>query len=431
MSIEIKVPNLPESVTEATVSNWYKNVGDSVGRDENLVDLETDKVMLEVPAPADGVLKEIRMKPGTIVKSGDVIGVFEAGAVAVADKGGAAKPAAESEPEAPADTSESVPKAVPKAVPGAGKAASAAESDSDGQTPAVRKLLNELSLSAAQVMSGGAGSGKGGRLTREDIQAYVDQDKAKIDSGTAGGKVTTAPVHAQGDRVEERVPMTRIRARIAERLVEAQATAAMLTTFNEVDLKAVVEIRARYKASFEKANEVKLGFMSFFIKATIEALKKYPAVNASIDGKDIVYHGYYDIGVAVSSERGLVVPILRDADALSFAEIEKNVGELGAKAHSNKLTMEDLTGGTFSITNGGVFGSLLSTPILNPPQGAILGMHGIVERPVVVDGEIVVRPMMYLALTYDHRLIDGREAVLCLRAIKEGLEDPARLLLQL
>jgi len=425
MSIEIKVPNLPESVTEATVSNWYKNVGDSVGRDENLVDLETDKVMLEVPAPADGVLKEIRMKPGTIAKSGDVIGVFEAGAVA--DKGGAAKPAAESEPEAPADTFESVP----KAVPGAGKAALAAESDSDGQTPAVRKLLNELGLSAAQVMSGGAGSGKGGRLTREDIQAYVDQDKAKTDSGTAGGKVTTAPVHAQGDRVEERVPMTRIRARIAERLVEAQATAAMLTTFNEVDLKAVVDIRARYKASFEKANAVKLGFMSFFIKATIEALKKYPAVNASIDGKDIVYHGYYDIGVAVSSERGLVVPILRDADALSFAEIEKDIAELGVKARSNKLTMEDLTGGTFSITNGGVFGSLLSTPILNPPQGAILGMHGIVERPVVVGGEIVVRPMMYLALTYDHRLIDGREAVLCLRAIKEGLEDPARLLLQL
>lgn len=291
----------------------------------------------------------------------------------------------------------------------------------------MRKFLNELGLSAAQVMSGGAGSGKGGRLTREDIQAYVDQDKSKADSDTA----TTAPVYAQGDRVEERVPMTRIRARIAERLVEAQATAAMLTTFNEVDLKAVAEIRARYKASFEKANEVKLGFMSFFIKATIEALKKYPTVNASIDGKDIVYHGYYDIGVAVSSERGLVVPILRDADALSFAEIEKNVGELGAKARSNKLTMEDLTGGTFSITNGGVFGSLLSTPILNPPQGAILGMHGIVERPVVVGGEIVVRPMMYLALTYDHRLIDGREAVLCLRAIKEGLEDPARLLLQL
>ena len=421
MSIEIKVPNLPESVTEATVSNWYKNVGDSVGRDENLVDLETDKVMLEVPAPADGVLKEIRMKPGTIVKSGDVIGMFEAGAVA--DKGGAAKPAAKSEPEASADISE----LVPKAVLGAGKTASAAESDSDGQTPAVRKLLNELGLSVAQVMSGGAGSGKGGRLTREDIQAYVDQDKSKADSDTA----TTTPVYAQGDRVEERVPMTRIRARIAERLVEAQATAAMLTTLNEVDLKAVAEIRARYKASFEKANEVKLGFMSFFIKATIEALKKYPAVNASIDGKDIVYHGYYDIGVAVSSERGLVVPILRDADALSFAEIEKNVGELSAKARSNKLTMEDLTGGTFSITNGGVFGSLLSTPILNPPQGAILGMHGIVERPVVVDGEIVVRPMMYLALTYDHRLIDGREAVLCLRAIKEGLEDPARLLLQL
>lgn len=422
MSIEIKVPNLPESVSEATVSNWYRNAGDRVGRDENLVDLETDKVMLEVPAPADGVLKEVRVKPGGTVKSGDVIGVIEEGAAAAAPGRGATAQDDTSKAEAAKAT--------------AGSAATATESvtdaaaGNDGQSPAVRKLLSELGLSAADV---GGGSGKGGRLTREDVQAYAERRKSgatppKADPGTASKMSSPA---AAGAREEQRVPMTRIRARIAERLVQAQSTAAMLTTFNEVDLKAVSAIRARYKDGFEKRNGVKLGFMSFFVKAAIEALKKYPAVNASIDGSDIVYHGYYDIGVAVSSERGLVVPVLRDADALSFAGVEQAIADLGAKARANKLTMDDLSGGTFSITNGGVFGSMLSTPILNPPQAAILGMHGILDRPVVVDGEIVVRPMMYLALTYDHRLIDGREAVLFLRSIKDTLEDPARLLLQL
>jgi len=419
MSIEIKVPNLPESVSEATVSNWYRNAGDRVGRDENLVDLETDKVMLEVPAPADGVLKEVRVKPGGTVKSGDVIGVIEEGAAAAAP--------AKSETARPETSKAEAPKAA--AVAGAATATDTA-ADNDGQSPAVRKLLSELGLSAAEV---GGGSGKGGRLTREDVQSYVERGKSSATPAKAEAAAApkiSSPA-ALGARDEQRVPMTRIRARIAERLVQAQSTAAMLTTFNEVDLKAIAAIRARYKDGFEKSNGVKLGFMSFFVKAAIEALKKYPAVNASIDGSDIVYHGYYDIGVAVSSERGLVVPVLRDADALSFAGVEQAIADLGAKARANKLTMDDLSGGTFSITNGGVFGSMLSTPILNPPQAAILGMHGIFERPVVVDGEIVVRPMMYLALTYDHRLIDGREAVLFLRSIKDTLEDPARLLLQL
>lgn len=428
MSIEIKVPNLPESVTEATVANWYKKAGEQVGRDENLVDLETDKVMLEVPAPSGGVLKEIRVEPGATVKAGDVIGVLEEGESAAAAD---AKPASAETPSASPDRREPSPT---KAVSG---------DDSDGQPPAVRKLLSEHDLTAAQVLSAiGSGSGKGGRLSREDVEGYVKggRDGAAASATTptaAPSKAPSAPAAAHsaapsaGAREEQRVPMTRIRARIAERLVEAQSTAAMLTTFNEVDLKAVMDIRNRYKGDFEKANAVKLGFMSFFVKASIDALKKFPAVNASIDGNDIIYHGYYDIGVAVSSERGLVVPVLRDADALSFADIEKGIAELGAKARANKLTMDDLTGGTFSITNGGIFGSMLSTPILNPPQAAILGMHGITERPVVVDGEVAVRPMMYLALTYDHRLIDGREAVLFLRHIKETLEDPARMLLQL
>jgi 2-oxoglutarate dehydrogenase E2 component (dihydrolipoamide succinyltransferase) len=300
----------------------------------------------------------------------------------------------------------------------------------DSQSPAVRKLLSELGLSAAQI----AGSGKGGRLTVEDVKAHAAKPAAApapaARPAVAAAVAPSAP-RAAGAREEQRVPMTRIRARIAERLIEAQSTAAMLTTFNEVDLKAVNDIRAKYKDSFEKAHGVKLGFMSFFVRAVIEALKKYPAVNASIDGSDIIYHGYYDIGIAVSSPRGLVVPILRDADLLSFAEIEKAIAAYGAKAKDNKLTMEDLTGGTFSVTNGGIFGSMMSTPILNPPQSAILGMHGITERPVVVNGEIVIRPMMYLAMTYDHRIIDGREAVLSLRTIKECLEDPAKLLLQL
>lgn len=413
MSIEIKVPNLPESVSEATVSAWHLKAGDKVAREQNLVDLETDKVMLEVPSVADGVLVEIRVQAGQTVKAGDVIGVVAEGGSA------AAAPAV----AAPAAAVATAPATAEKA------------GDDDGQSPAVRKLLAELGLSAAQI----TGTGKGGRLTKEDVQAYADQQKAAPKTAPAPASAPAAapaaaapaPKAVFGARTEQRVPMTRIRARIAERLVEAQATAAMLTTFNEVDLKAVGEIRAKYKEPFEKAHGVKLGFMSFFVRAAIEALKKYPAVNASIDGNDIVYHGYYDIGVAVSTDRGLVVPVLRDADALGLGDIEKAIGALGAKARANKLTMEDLTGGTFSITNGGVFGSMMSTPILNPPQAAILGMHGIFDRPVAVAGQVVIRPMMYLALTYDHRLIDGREAVLFLKHIKDCLEDPARLLLAL
>ncbi|MGH8462305.1 MAG: 2-oxoglutarate dehydrogenase complex dihydrolipoyllysine-residue succinyltransferase [Stenotrophobium sp.] len=406
MSIEIKVPNLPESVSSATVATWHVKAGDMVKREQNLMDLETDKVMLEVPATADGVLKEIRAQAGATVNAGDILGILEAGA------GSAAAPAAT---PAPAAAKASVP---------------VATTTDDGQSPAVRKLLSELGLSAAQI----AGSGKGGRLTIEDVKAHAAKPApvaAPAKSAAAPTPAASPAPRAAGAREEQRVPMTRIRARIAERLIEAQSTAAMLTTFNEVDLKAVNDIRAKYKDSFEKAHGVKLGFMSFFVRAVIEALKKYPAVNASIDGSDIIYHGYYDIGIAVSSPRGLVVPILRDADLLSFADIEKAIAAYGAKAKDNKLTMEDLTGGTFSVTNGGIFGSMMSTPILNPPQSAILGMHGITERPVVVKGEITIRPMMYLALTYDHRIIDGREAVLSLRMIKECLEDPAKMLLQL
>jgi len=412
MSTEVKVPNLPESVSEATVATWHKKAGDKVRRDDNLVDLETDKVMLEVPAVADGVLKEIRIEAGATVKAGDIIAILAEGE----DGGGTEeKPAASAEPK-----SEPAPEPAPKA------AAPETEAD-ESQSPAVRKMLAEHGLSADQI----EGSGKGGRLTKGDVESYLESGAkpAKAEAAKASTPSVSKPA-ASGGREEQRVPMTRIRQRIAERLVQAQQTAAMLTTFNEVDLQGVSELRAKFKGEFEKSHGVKLGFMSFFVKATIEALKRFPLVNASIDGTDVVYHGYYDIGIAVSSPRGLVVPILRDADALSFAEIESAIGEYGQRAKDNKLTMEDLTGGTFSITNGGVFGSLLSTPILNPPQSAILGMHGIQQRPMVVDGEIVVRPMMYLALSYDHRIIDGREAVLFLRTIKELLEDPGRLLLQ-
>ncbi len=405
MAIEIKVPNLPESVSSATVAAWHVQQGDAVTREQNLLDLETDKVMLEVPAVEGGVLKEIRVQAGATVQAGDVLGVIEAGAAA--------------------------PKKAEAAQPAKASAAPAVSADNDSQSPAVRKLLSELGLSASQI----SGSGRGGRLTIDDVKTYADAQKAPAaaaPSAPATKSAAPAPVRlAPGAREEQRVPMTRIRARIAERLLDAKNSTAMLTTFNEVDLKAVSELRAKYKDSFEKAHGAKLGFMSFFVRAAIEALKKYPVLNASVDGNDIVYHGYYDIGIAVSSGRGLVVPIMRDADMLSMAEIEKAIGDFGSRAKANKLTMEDLTGGTFSITNGGVFGSMLSTPILNPPQSAILGMHGITERPMVVNGEIVIRPMMYLALSYDHRIIDGKEAVLGLRTIKECLEDPAKILLQL
>ncbi|WP_020649824.1 2-oxoglutarate dehydrogenase complex dihydrolipoyllysine-residue succinyltransferase [Solimonas variicoloris] len=409
MAIEIKVPNLPESVSSATVAGWHVKAGDAVSREQNLLDLETDKVMLEVPATADGVIKEIRIEAGATVQAGDILGILEEGA--------AAAPKAEAKSEAAKNES-----APTKAV-----ASEAAMSSEDGQSPAVRKLLSELGLSANQI----TGTGKGGRLTVEDVKAYAAAPKAAAPAAKPAAAPAPAAPKVLGAREEQRVPMTRIRARIAERLLEAKNTTAMLTTFNEVDLKAVMDLRAKYKTEFEKAHGVKLGFMSFFVRAAVEALKKFPVVNASIDGNDIIYHGYYDIGIAVSSERGLVVPILRDADQLSLAGIEKAIVDFGVRAKANKLTMEDLTGGTFSITNGGIFGSMMSTPILNPPQSAILGMHGITERPVVVNGEIVIRPMMYLAMSYDHRIIDGKEAVLALRTIKECLEDPAKLLLQL
>jgi 2-oxoglutarate dehydrogenase E2 component (dihydrolipoamide succinyltransferase) len=417
MSIEIKVPALPESVSSATLSAWHVKAGEPVKREQNLVDLETDKVMLEVPSTVDGILKELRIEVGATVNAGDVIGIIEEGATA------SAPPAAETQVMSKAEAKSATPTSTTTPPPPVGTATD------ETQSPAVRKLLSELGLSASQI----TGTGKGGRLSIEDVKAFAAKPAAPAaPAAPAKAEPSKAPAKVvAGAREEQRVPMTRIRARIAERLKESQNTAAMLTTFNEVDLKAVNDLRARFKESFEKTHGTKLGFMSFFVKASIEALKKYPLVNASIDGNDIVYHAYYDIGVAVSSDRGLVVPILRDADSMSFADIEKSIAELGAKAKNNKLTMEDLTGGTFSITNGGIFGSMMSTPILNPPQAAILGMHGIFDRPVVVKGEIVVRPMMYLALTYDHRIIDGRDAVLFLRSIKESLEDPSRMLLQL
>jgi len=392
MSIEITVPKLPESVADATLVTWHKKPGDSVARDENLADLETDKVVLEVPAPAAGVLTEIKIAAGTTVTSGQILALFEAGAA------GAAAPAAK-----------------PAAAPAVAAAATA--SAADKLSPAVRRVVEEKGIDPASVQ----GTGKDGRLTKPDVEA-------------AAAKPAAAPARApaaavSGPRGEQRVPMTRLRARIAERLITAQSTQALLTTFNEVDLTAVQDLRARYKDAFEKKHGVKLGFSSFFVRATVEALKKYPVINATVDGNDIVYHEYYDVGVAVSTDRGLVVPVLRDADTLSFADIEKGVGDFAARARKGALTMDDLTGGTFSITNGGVFGSLLSTPIVNAPQSAILGMHKIQERPMAVNGQVVIRPMMYLALTYDHRIIDGKEAVQFLVSIKDSLEDPGRLLI--
>jgi 2-oxoglutarate dehydrogenase E2 component (dihydrolipoamide succinyltransferase) len=407
MSIEIKVPPLPESVTDATLVAWHKKPGESVARDENLVDLETDKVVLEVPAPASGTLAKILVQDGATVTAGDVLAVLEEGEVAAA----AAPSAAESPPSAE--------RAVEVAEPDSGVA--------PRLSPAVRRLLEEHDLDATIVPP----SGKDGRITKSDVLAYLQSHN---DENVAPGDpepVVESELFATGpSRSEQRVPMTRLRARIAERMVEAQQTAAMLTTFNEVDLTKVISLRKRYRDDFEKEHGVKLGFMSFFAKAAVEALKKFPAVNASVEGNDIIYHDYVDIGVAVSSERGLMVPVLRNVDHLSFAQVEKGINDLAVKAREGSISMEDLTGGTFTITNGGIFGSMLSTPILNPPQSAILGMHAIQERPMAVDGEVVVRPMMYLALTYDHRIIDGREAVQFLVSIKNSLEDPGRLLLQ-
>ncbi|MCL2309450.1 MAG: 2-oxoglutarate dehydrogenase complex dihydrolipoyllysine-residue succinyltransferase [Proteobacteria bacterium] len=403
MKIEIKVPTLPESVSEATLVQWHKKPGDVVTRDENLIDLETDKVVLELPAPGDGVLTEIVESDGAVVKAGQVIAVLDTEAVVAPAK----------KAEAPA----------PEVKPAATKAEAAA-------LPAARKLMDEKKLAATEI----EGSGRGGRITKADVMAAAV--KAPTPASGASAAATMAPLPMASDaaefgRIEQRVPMSRLRQRVAERLVESQSTAAILTTFNEVNMQPVMDLRNKYRDRFEKTHGLRLGFMGFFVKAAVYALKKFPLVNASIDGNDVVYHGYFDIGVAVGSPRGLVVPILRDADQKSFVEIEKQIGDFGKRAQEGKLTIEELTGGTFTISNGGTFGSMLSTPIINPPQSAILGVHATKERPVVENGQIVIRPMNYLALSYDHRLIDGREAVLSLVAIKEALEDPARILLDI
>ena len=406
MSIDIKVPKLPESVSDATLIAWHCKVGDTVLRDENLADLETDKVVLEVPAPATGVLQEIRINDGATVMPGDVLAVLVEG---------------ESSGE-----KIDVPATVVTA-----EITQQAEMAAGGPvktSPAGRHLLEEHDLDATMV----TGTGKDGRVTKADVLSFLKSD----DSGNASvGDPTTATVDdghfVTLDRSEQRVPMTRLRARIAERLVDAQLTAAMLTTFNEVDLTEVMALRSRYKESFEKEYGVRLGLMSFFAKAATEALKKFPVVNASVEGNDIIYHNYYDIGIAVSTERGLMVPVLRDVDQMSFAQFEGELATIAKKAQDGTIGMDELTGGTFTITNGGVFGSMMSTPILNQPQSAILGMHATQQRPMVVDGEILARPMMYVALTYDHRIIDGKDSVKFLVAIKQLLEDPSRLLLQI
>ena len=406
MAIEIKAPTFPESVADGTVATWHKQPGDAVKRDELIVDIETDKVVLEVLATADGVLGAIVKNEGDTVLSDEVLGsIVEGGAAAAAPA--AAAPAA------------------------AQAAAPAAEGEDDPvAAPAARKLAEENGINIASV----AGTGKGGRVTKEDVVAAVAAKKAAPAAAPAKAAAPSAaaPVFAAGDRIEKRVPMTRVRATVAKRLVEAQSNMAMLTTFNEVDMTEVMALRSKYKDLFEKShNGVRLGFMSFFVKAATEALKRFPAVNASIDGNDIVYHGYADIGVAVSSDRGLVVPVLRNAEHMSLAEIEGGIATFGKKARDGKLSMDEMTGGTFTITNGGTFGSMMSTPIVNPPQAAILGMHNIIQRPMAINGQVVIRPMMYLALSYDHRLIDGKEAVTFLVTIKNLLEDPARLLLDI
>ncbi len=392
MLVELKVPVLPESVTEGTLGEWHKKIGDAVAADEIVVDLETDKVVLEIVATSAGVLESIAYETGDTVKNNEVLGVINTEAAAPVTKSG--------------ETEKT--------------------SASNKASPSVRKLINENDLEAADIKA----SGKKGQILKEDVLQHLQEQapaaEKTVDVTPAAADSPDLPMSGRNDR---RVPMSRLRMKIAERLKQAQNTAALLTTFNEVNLKPLMDTRAKYKDAFEKAHGVKLGMMSFFTRASVEALKRFPAVNASIDGGDIVYHDYFDIGIAVSSNRGLVVPVLRDADQLSYADIEKSIRSLGERAQSGKLGIDELTGGTFSITNGGIFGSMLSTPILNPPQSAILGMHSIMQRPVVIDDEIVARPMMYLALTYDHRIVDGKEAVQCLVAIKNILEDPTRLLL--
>ena len=415
--IEVKVPQLSESVAEATLLAWHKKVGEAVARDENMIDIETDKVVLELPAPAAGVIVQIIKDNGATVVAGEVI--------AIIDTDGSAK-------VSPMEVSAVAAPALAAAAQDAATAsAPAAATKGDVAMPAAAKILSEKGLSAGDV----AGSGKDGRVTKGDALAASAKPAvaplAPAAAKPALQQVATPSAANLGDRPEERVPMSRLRARIAERLLQSQSTNAILTTFNEVNMQPVIDLRNKYKDKFEKEHGVKLGLMSFFVKAAVAALKKYPIINASVDGNDIVYHGYFDIGIAVGSPRGLVVPIIRNADQLSIADIEKKIGEFGAKAKEGKLTLDDLTGGTFSISNGGTFGSMLSTPIINPPQSAILGVHATKDRAVVENGQIVVRPMNYLAMSYDHRIIDGREAVLGLVAMKEALEDPARLLLDL
>jgi 2-oxoglutarate dehydrogenase E2 component (dihydrolipoamide succinyltransferase) len=420
MSVEIRVPQLPESVADATLVAWRKQAGQPVSRDENLADLETDKVMLEVPAPISGVLREIKVQTGTSVKSGELLAVIDEGAAATATSKASAVPAAAAAAPARGNGKAPAAPASPAAVPTAGAAA-------PRTGPAARRVIQENNLAPGSISA----SAPGGRITKTDASAAAAAGATTPAPATRAPQTPATPVPtiARAGRAEQRVAMTRLRARIAERLIQAQSTQALLTTFNEVDLTAVQELRARYKDGFEKKHGVKLGFMSFFVKSSIEALKRFPVVNASVEDSDIVYHEYFDIGVAVSTERGLMVPVLRDADAMSFAEVEQSIANYAARARTGAITLEDLTGGTFSITNGGIFGSLMSTPIVNAPQSAILGMHKIQERPVVVNGQIAIRPMMYLAVTYDHRIIDGREAVQFLVTIKDCLEDPGRLLL--
>ncbi len=404
MAYEIKAPAFPESVADGEVAAWHKQEGEAVARDELLVEIETDKVVMEVVAPVDGVLTSIKAPEGTTIESEQLLATLEEGAAASAAPTAAAAPAAESSEAAPAAA--------------------------DVQMgPAARQLIEEHGLDPAKI----GGSGKNGRITKEDILKHLKEAPAESAAPAPAAAAPAAPAAApSGERVEKRVPMTRIRARIAERLLNASQETAMLTTFNEVNMAPVMALRSKYKDQFEKThNGTRLGFMGFFVKAACEALKRFPEVNASIDGNDVVYHGYQDIGVAVSTETGLVVPVLRDADFMSLADVEASIRDLGLRARDNKLTIEDMTGGTFTVTNGGVFGSLMSTPILNPPQTGILGMHKIQERPMAVNGEVVILPMMYLALSYDHRLIDGKTAVQFLVAIKDLIEDPARILLQL
>ena len=405
-SVDILVPDLPESVADATVATWHKKPGDSVKRDEVLVEIETDKVVLEVPASADGILDAVLEDEGTTMTSRQILGRLREG-----NSGG-------KESSAKSESKESTP--------AQRQQASLEEQSNDALSPAIRRLLSEHNLEASAIK----GTGVGGRLTREDVEKHLAKAPAKEEAkAPAAASAPAAAQPALGSRSEKRVPMTRLRKRVAERLLEAKNSTAMLTTFNEVNMKPIMDLRKQYGDAFEKRHGIRLGFMSFYVKAVVEALKRYPEVNASIDGEDVVYHNYFDVSMAVSTPRGLVTPVLRDVDTLGMADIEKRIKELALKGRDGKLTVEDLTGGNFTITNGGVFGSLMSTPIINPPQSAILGMHAIKDRPMAVDGKVEILPMMYLALSYDHRLMDGRESVGYLVAIKELLEDPTRLLL--